>query len=271
MPEDVFARFVRKGCHGLQIPTGTRWRLAVVDVDGAYGLTTWEQLCVYNPCPTTVTGRTPRDGWQFYFAIPDGITSLPKVDLWKGAGDHQGIELLADRCLARCAPSYKEIEGCKVQYRWIPGRAPWEFQMATLPQWIIDRSLESVKQPSAWMPTRSTCNKESRHSWQSIDSKRRSSGNSWRSVLDSVHDKVGVCSQWGLRVVGTSPNQSGWIKCRSIFREDRNPSAMFQVSRGIYWEPTLPKAMSYVDVMMALRGVDISTVLRELEQTCRAS
>lgn len=46
--------------------------LAVVDLDGAEGLTAWERLSAENPTPATLIVRTPRGGQHWYYrADPD--------------------------------------------------------------------------------------------------------------------------------------------------------------------------------------------------------
>jgi len=38
----------------------------------------------------------------------------------------------------------------------------------------------------------------------------------------------------GVEIVGSQPNAKGWLQCRAIDREDRNPSAAVNVSSGYY-------------------------------------
>jgi hypothetical protein len=197
MPSDVFEAIVReKHAHGIQVSCGVGWGLAVVDVDGDLGAAWLGCHSVYHPMPPTVAGRTPRDGWQFWYAIPPDVDSLPSCDLWKGPGDHQGVELLADRKLARCYPSYKTIDGERRPYAWEPGRGPGECPLAYLPRWAIDMARRHAR-PSA-PPVARGYQVTTPRAGLSGDNPRP--GPSWREVRDAVSDKLSLAERWGLRI-----------------------------------------------------------------------
>jgi hypothetical protein len=263
MPSDVFEAIVReKHAHGIQVSCGVGWGLAVVDVDGDLGAAWLGCHSVYHPMPPTVAGRTPRDGWQFWYAIPPDVDSLPSCDLWKGPGDHQGVELLADRKLARCYPSYKTIDGERRPYAWEPGRGPGECPLAYLPRWAIDMARRHAR-PSA-PPVARGYQVTTPRAGLSGDNPRP--GPSWREVRDAVSDKLSLAERWGLRIVGHTPNAAGWITCRSIFREDRHPSARIHSTTGAYWEAGLGGVMNFFGLAMELGAFpDFPSAVRALE------
>jgi hypothetical protein len=47
-------------------------------------------------------------------------------------------------------------------------------------------------------------------------------------------DFLEVAGELGLRIVGDRPDHDGWVACRAIDREDRKPSASFNVFSGYY-------------------------------------
>ncbi len=280
-----FERIVHeKQAHGLQIPVGTRWRLAVVDIDGEAGAEEWARLAASQGSPRTVAGITPRNGHQLWFSIPPFLSRIPSFEIWHGEGNHQGIELLADKgrgscALARCWPSYKTLSpepgvSLQVDYRWVDGQGPGEIRLASLPGWLISRALEVVaqendlSQPLAVDPRIKLGAYKGKRNKLSSQSRGRTH---WTEVRDKIQDKASIASSWGLRIVGMHASRGGWVTCRSIFREDRHPSARFNVNTGGYWEAHLGGIFNFFNLAIALGvGPNFKTVVEKLEKQCRA-
>lgn len=238
MPAAKFESIVREyGAHGIQCFTGADFGNAIVDVDGVHGRAKWESWARKLGCPQTPTTITPRGGLQFWFRVPPDCDRVPTVHLWKGEGDHQGVEILGDGQQGRCWPCYKEIEGRRVHYAWESGKSPFEIPRATIPSWALDLALALRESGGCeGTPLKDGVRAISGEMTRTIKFSARN-GHTWRDVRDGIFDKAGLASSWGLRLSGRSPNSKGWVSCHSIFREDRHPSAGFCPLTGAYWEP----------------------------------
>lgn len=199
---------------GIQLATGCRWRLLAIDIDGPEAKQVWRSWSELQDAPDTWMAESGSGKSEHvYYRIPDGIHSIRSRSslsaLWLGGGKHSMIESIADRGLIVAPPSLHQATGRP--YRWRVG--PWELSRpAIAPPWVLNLAMGPP--PRKYWPR--TTRQE-------------------RCTLNQVCDPVGIAMSWGLRVVAREPNHAGWYRCRSIYREDRNPSAMFH-HRGIYWE-----------------------------------
>lgn len=204
----------------LQLMTGCRWGLAVIDLDGEIGLQAWEAISLYRPTLPTWTVRTPSGNWHLWFTIPSGVTELRKRCLWSG-GHHQAIELLGDRSLVVAPPSLDLATGRRYEFVLGPRTLP---RPAELPAWVIDYAVAPVRPP--YLPPTPT-----RASLPSPLGVYH-----WRDVARAIPSKANLAYSWGLRLTGRMTN-AGWLECRSLFREDRRASAGFHPESGYYSEP----------------------------------
>ena len=112
----------------LGIATGVASALLVLDVDrrnhGDASLA--ELVAQHGELPDTVTEKTG-DGLHYYFAMASGPRPGKKIAA--------GLEVLADGKCVVCAPS-RHRSG--KSYEWVAGRAPWEFQLAPAPEWLLN-------------------------------------------------------------------------------------------------------------------------------------
>lgn len=202
-PADLFDRHPT---HSIQVMTGRRWRLLVIDLDGPEA-----------PARFAAMGRVPRtwethsggDGVHLWFTLPEGLARpLPKAFLWRGEDKHSAIERLCDRSLIMAPPSVHP--GTGQRYRFRAGRSPKDLPMpAPCPAWVLDA--RPIEQPK---PARTV------RKFRTVD-------------FSTLGDKAALASQWGLKIAGPA-RESGWVPCHAIGREDANPSAAIHQESGYY-------------------------------------
>ncbi len=229
IPESFLARWWTP-C--VQVCTGVRWNLCVIDVDGPNAEDFMDSRCLVDDLPCTWTVSTPSGGYHLWFSLPRDIVALPKVVLWEESGvRHSAIELLGDRCLAMAPPSIREYPGGHVGvYHWDGGRSPHDLaRPAELPAWVLEWAARAciASRPPAPRPG------------PVLKRLRRTPGGRFdpRTVMASIPDPVAVVEAWGLRIASHTPNARGWLRCHALDREDRRPSASFHPISGYYSEP----------------------------------
>lgn len=226
----------------IQVATGARWGLAVVDLDGAAGRATWRSWAAERGCPRTWAVLTPRGGMHLWFRVPPGSGPVPNATLWSGPGEHEAVELMGDGRLAIAPPSYKTIDGQRVPYRWATGRGPMDLAFpADLPPWVQGL----VPAPAAPSPAPSRPGPRLVHRGRHFDH---------GDVLGVLDDdaRLYLAVAWGLRLASARPNHAGWYRCHAIGREDRNPSASFHPGKGIYTEPHQGVYLRFFELAAAL-------------------
>jgi hypothetical protein len=225
----------------VQVPTGRRWGLVVIDLDGEVARDAWQAWTLHRPIDPTWTVESPRGGLHLWFEVPRAGAPIPWRFLWRlpdpsrkdGWAKHEGIELLGDGRLAMAPPSYRiGPGGRRREYSFTAGKGPSDIgRPAPLPSWVLE--LPGVEQrreaevPAA-PPHRA-----------SAKAPRLAPKGQWSrdAVLAAIPDKVALARSWGLRIVGNRPNSKGWVRCRAIGREDRHASAGFNAETGYYCEP----------------------------------
>jgi hypothetical protein len=224
-PVDLFDRHPTTN---LQIMTGSRWRLVVIDVDGPDARRWLAGLD--RPVPPTWATHSGGDGLHLWFLLPEGFRGeLPRAILWRGEGRHAAVERLGDRSLIVAPPSIHPTTGHR--YRFLgrsqsPARLPMP---ARCPDWLLRLPAIATQRPVAEpgparlpMPARKMVTRPGRYRTA--------------AVLDAIRDKISLASSWGLRVA-SGPNHAGWCRCHAVGREDRTPSASISAESGRYWEP----------------------------------
>jgi hypothetical protein len=228
------------GTH-VQVATGSRWGLAVVDLDGPMAIDVWRLWTMHRePHRTWAVQHDPNGGMHLWFTIPKDEPLPFKTGIWwlgesLEKSNHNCIEILGDGNLIVAPPSVSPRTGRP--YQFLPGRGPDDIERpAPLPTWVRSLVTKQVE--------------ESRRDSSSVGSVLapvpdmiRRGGRlaprlhlSWEDVRAAIPDKVALVRSWGVRVVGDKPSPRGWIVTRSIFREDNHPSAAVNLL-GDYWEP----------------------------------
>jgi hypothetical protein len=217
---------------GIQLALGVRSgskvgpgpHLCVVDLDGPEARDVWEDMTRFRPVRTWEVERDPDGGKHVWFLVPDGVESLRHhAFLWRleddeGHAHHRSIELLGDKNLIAAPPTPRG----DTAYRFLPGRSPWDMDWpATLPGWVVEMAnREGARLDKAPFPAPEIrCLPMSKNPGRNIDVE---------AVIANT-DPVSLADLIGIRLVSGTPNASGWMRCHSVFRADRNPSAMFGV------------------------------------------
>jgi hypothetical protein len=231
--ETLWARFPTTN---IQLMTGRRWGLGVIDLDGPEAVEKWATL---GPrLPRTWISSSGGGGRHVWFTLPDGLAPLPWRRIWgiwdplandgKGAwAKHKAIELHADRRLVMAPPSIHPSTG-RV-YTFQAGCSPRDIiRPALMPRWVLDLPEMTAPRPEYVPPAAAAPRAPERP---------LGAGVSWADVLHAIPDKVALAQSWGLRVASKRPNAAGWIPCHDFDREDRNPSARFHPESGRFWRP----------------------------------
>jgi hypothetical protein len=263
LPADVFDDWQTTN---IQIMTGARWGLAVVDCDGTEAHTVFRRMKehhgVCHPFRTWVA-HTGGGGLHYYFTLPPGLAECPSRrlwgvwDTWAGTdpcrpgsrikGDwkkHLEVRLLADRALVIAPPSLHVKTGAR--YEFLPGRGPEDYDRpAEAPDWLL--GLPAIGTPDTRPPAP--------HAPAPPPPARPPGPGGTFSrdrVLAQIQDKVALARSWGLRFASTRPNAHGWLSCYAIDRDDRHPSASFHAETGIYHEQREGAKLSLFDLGVAL-------------------
>jgi hypothetical protein len=226
----------------VQVPTGRRWGLVVIDLDGEVARDAWQAWTLHRPIDPTWTVESPRGGLHLWFEVPRDGAPIPWRFLWRlpdpsrkdGWAKHEGIELLGDGRLAMAPPSYRiGPGGRRREYSFTTGRGPSDIgRPAPLPDWIF--LLPDVKLPRRFHGR--IARMRFKAPGMAVAGRFR-----FRAVLDAIQDKTSLAASWGLRIASRVPNDAGWLRCHAIGREDRKPSASFHAESGYYWEPDAPR------------------------------
>lgn len=246
-PADLF---LSHPSSNLQVMTGRRWGLMVVDLDGEAAIARWPELAP--ACPRTWITHSGGGGRHLWFAIPAGLPPMPKARLWgvwdgaarEGKGDwtpRLAIERLCDRSLVMAPPSIHPRTGRR--YRFLAGHSPGDIaRPAMAPPHVL--GLEPMRPPRAEAPA------PIRIAARAPSSPVRGRWDA-RLVIDAIPDKIALAASYGLRVANRRPNAAGWCECHAIGREDRHPSASFNPTLGRYWEPDRG-SIGYFDLLVEL-------------------
>jgi hypothetical protein len=229
-PADLFDRFETTN---VQIMTGVRWGLCVLDLDGPEAIRTVEREWPSLP-HTWVSyhgnGKKSRHIWfrtPRHRAEPKGKTVLWLDELEK----HSAVELLCDRSLIMAPPSFHPKTGQR--YEFERGRSPLDCKLAEIPRWLWEMPAtvprgtvapEPELQPLVVQPSTRTDHKAD-----------------WRDVMRSLPNLRQIAEGWGLRFARSSSESSGWVSVHDIGREDRNPSARFNLISGRFWRPGMAR------------------------------
>ena len=226
----------------IQLMCGRPWGLVVVDLDGPGAIDAWRAMTLHRGVPRTWTVRTGSGGIHLYFRLAEGMPTIPRAVLWRGPGEHEAIEVLGERSLVIAPPSLHHQTGDPYEFMIGPSlEAPGP---APLPAWLATRVRRTAgdwvhRSPVAGVVPSGEASRKGPHFGR-------------RAVLAAIRDKVSLVRSWGLRLVGSHPGARGWWACRSVLREDRNPSCGFHVETGYYCEPAERLRLSLFDLSVIL-------------------
>lgn len=241
LPAGAFDRFETSN---VQVMTGRRWGLLVIDLDGPEAA---ERFDAMGPVPPTWASHSGGGGRHLWFAVPTEGRPLPKAFLWRGDGGHSAIERLCDRSLILAPPSIHPKTGRR--YRWLDKRrSPLGMgKPAPCPAWVLQLAPEAarvepiVSAPVAARPSRSAPGRAP-GPWIP-----------WRDVVARL-DVPAVARSWGVRTVGEPQRRpSGtWLPCHAIDRPDAHPSAAIHVETGAYIDSGSGLKLRFCELAVAL-------------------
>lgn len=109
-------------------------KIVRLDVEGSAAQAELERISGGDLSPTWefTSGRADGTGRGILYAIPEGVTfkTTPKALI-------DGELRFQARGAQTVLPPSRHASGNK--YAWLPGRSPWEMELAPAPQWMIDR------------------------------------------------------------------------------------------------------------------------------------
>lgn len=215
----------RLECDRIQVATGAKWGLVVVDLDGWEAREVWREWTRHQKLPPTwEVEHDPECGKHLWFASNEEVPH--KTVLWGGEG-HRAIEVLGDRNLIVAPPSVSPRTGRP--YRWIDGHSPNDCPLADLPWFVLD----AIRRQTPALPAR-----------EAVALPRMPlaplavGGHCERAEVEKWMDVESVALKLGIRFAAPGWNAVGWRKCYRRFREERHPSASLRHD-GLYWEPDL--------------------------------
>lgn len=128
---------IKNAHNALGIVTGESSNLFVVDIDN---LQQWQEYLedIGEKEPETVTEQTGSGGRHLLFKYTDevkGIMSSTKMIEHKGK--ILDIDVRTSGGMIICAPTRCEVEDEVYEYKWLPGKSPFEKKLAEVPEWLI--------------------------------------------------------------------------------------------------------------------------------------
>ena len=246
---DMLAR--KWNCTAVQVALGPRWRLLGLDLDGPEAVARFHELNSRRSLQSTWTVRhNPSGGMHVWYRIPEGLSYPLRMLAWQGEAKHSQIEILCRGAILVAPPSVSPKSG--LPYIFTHG-GPFSRQHlpALMPDWLVTLANKLKAEIEAELAARKGAVHRERRPDPIAPSAYRYRRH---DVVSAIADPVWLAHRVGIRDVSRTSNQSGWHSCRSIFREDLNPSARLSVTRTgdlVYWECGLPKAMSIFDVAVA--------------------
>ncbi len=210
----------------VQVMTGARWRLAVIDLDGPVAIEAWRGMSMYNDNPDTwEVVNDPAKGRHLWYTLPEDVEAIASRFVWRLDGvDHANIELIGDRKLIMAPPSIHPATGRR--YHFLAGHSPADMDRpALMPRWMIDLADVDAKPMAPSVPPAP----------RPCGGPRPAGSYGFDEVLNAIGDKVALAREWGVRVTGKRSTK-GWAECHAIGREDRNPSAGIHEETGIYYD-----------------------------------
>jgi hypothetical protein len=256
VPESVYEAWATSN---IQIITGNTHhgptKLLVVDLDGEESKAKFKRICTHNDykIKSPWICRTGSGGIHLYYLLPSDAEKCPSGmiwGLWDTFGDdgkgrwekHQEIRVLADNALVIAPPSIHVDTG--ERYAFLPLCGPNEIAVPEeAPGWLLAMPRLSSPRTQAERPKAPRME----HQTYSGAFHRR------EEVLAAIPDKVAIAREWGLDFAASHPNESGWVSCYAVGREERNPSGSFHADGGIYQDRMDMSTCSLFDLGVLLQ------------------
>lgn len=228
------AEFERFDTSNVQVMTGRRWGLLVIDLDGPEAVDRWAGM---GATPRTWISHSGGGGRHVWLSIPREGRPLPKAVLWKGDGRHQAIERLCDKSLVTAPPSIHPTTSRR--YLWLDKRnSPLTLgRPAPCPEWVL--GLAAVAIPSAEPQPRG------------VHEARRPRAAGPAGIGNGPIDVPSLVTSWGIRIAGPA-RDSGWMPCHAHGREDRVASAAIHSRTGVYVDSGTGEKMSIYGLAVAV-------------------
>lgn len=138
-PQEVERWFRAARTPNLGVVTGAVSNLVVIDVDvqhgGSQSLARLE--LEHGNLPDTVEARTGGGGRHLYFSHPGGVVH-------NRVGLAPGLDVRGD---GGCIVAPPSVHPSGQRYAWIPGHAPDEIALATLPAWLLHLARPPAARP----------------------------------------------------------------------------------------------------------------------------
>ncbi|KAJ3335125.1 hypothetical protein HDU93_006419 [Gonapodya sp. JEL0774] len=126
--------------NAVAIQTGSASGIVVVDVDDIDG---WSRvLSQYSQVePNTVTARSQRGGYHYYFEHSEKVADLKSTSHLLGGC----VDLRNSGGMIISPPSTFQVPGepSVREYTWVSGKAPWEQPLSEMPDWLVRALRES--------------------------------------------------------------------------------------------------------------------------------
>lgn len=248
------SEFDRWETSNVQVMTGRRWGLLVIDLDGPEAIERWPSM---GQSPRTWVSHSGGGGRHLWFSIPRTLPPLPKAFLWRGEGAHSAVERLCDKSLVAAPPSIHPKTGRR--YKWLDKRhSPLTLpKPAPCPPWILRLAPVAQVRPDSLSADHDTLRRR-------VGPGRTSQSRTpWRDVAGRL-DVIRLARSWGLRTVG-QPRQSGWLPCHAFDRDDRKPSAAIHVESGYYVDSGSGARMNLLNLAVAMNAYPtVEDAIKEL-------
>lgn len=207
--------------HNVQLATGVKWGLLVVDMDGPEAVRVFTEAVRDRKIATWKVNRNGHESGHFYFRPPPWMGRAPYLTLWEKGGDK--IELIGDGRLIMAPPSIHPETG--ERYRFTHDKSVKA--LARLPPFVCQR-IEAIQNAKKQDFYGSAFQKVHRGAWAGSDD--------YRSVMGKLNrrDVMEIAERVGIAPARFEPNSQGWLPCYRD-SDDRNPSASFNVYSGAYW------------------------------------
>lgn len=267
----------------IQIATGSKWDLVVIDCDGPKGMAVWDGWCRrrdYKP-NTWVVESYNADGsvrgrhvWYRNASrvSPDSPDDRGEPCMQDGGasegcpasavGGQGGLDCRSRILWAIWNDDGSPAKGDKVELKGDGALivAPPSIHTKTgQPYRFVNGGPDSdvaIEPLPAWVHGQGN---RIRKKWESrpkravnriFVERREVSWDDKDSVLDAI-DPISVASDWGLRLAGGRANSAGWVR---FYRDDddRNPSASVHRTTGQYWDNRIGQAISLFDLGVKL-------------------
>lgn len=226
----------KRATGNLQLSTGCKWGIIVIDLDGPLAMDKWAEWCQGKPNPPTWTVQSdPARGTHLYYRPPAGVEKIEGRRLWglwempaNKWAKRAAVELFGDGNLITAPPSIHP-ETAR-QYQFIEGHSPRDLELPEIPTWML--LLPKVDPPGRSMVP----------SGQNIRTPPKPPGSppggrlNTDEVLALIPDKIALAGSWGLRIASGKVNGSGFLKCYRAGTDEKNASAGISEETGRYWE-----------------------------------